>query len=222
MNFYIFLFLLIFYLVYIASPNIFELWFGIPFNFHLYTSFHFLLHRYNIWKVLFISLIRHQVSLLVKLCINILFIYHTLGTTLAYVAPEVINGKLKCLNKATDIYSLAITMFEIFSNLQTPWHGVLPIYCDSVLRDAVINGSRPNVEVLQKLYPEENMSCVIDTVKQCWCQQPVQRFTVDEVHIQNLYHVITFEQISPTDKLFIFYIIMLFIENFVSAVIFVF
>ena len=47
-----------------------------------------------------------------------------LATTLLYVAPEIFCGVEAKKNKCSDIYSLGMLMFEILSNLYSPWENV--------------------------------------------------------------------------------------------------
>ena len=60
-----------------------------------------------------------------------------LGTTFSYVAPEIFCGVGTKANKCSDIYSLGIPMFEILSNLDSPWENAVSFPSDCTIKDAV-------------------------------------------------------------------------------------
>lgn len=65
-------------------------------------------------------------------------------------------------------------MFEVLSNLHSPWDGVIPFFTDIVLKDKILSGQRPNVNNLKELYGEEanQICCLIST---CWSDNPDNR-----------------------------------------------
>ena len=79
-------------------------------------------------------------------------LFCNLGTTLAYVSPEVVDGTLRKLNEGSDIYSFGISCFEILSNLTNPWQGVVSALRDALIVQALKSHIRSNLEVLRNIY----------------------------------------------------------------------
>ena len=50
---------------------------------------------------------------------------------------------------STDLYSLAVSAFEILSNLASPWVGTLPVLNDALLLQALTRGERPRIDQLR-------------------------------------------------------------------------
>ena len=82
-----------------------------------------------------------------------------LGTTLSYVAPEIFCGVGTKTNKCSDIYSLGISMFEILSNLDSPWENVVSFPSDCMIKDAVEKGLRPDLDSFDLIYDKE--TCIL-------------------------------------------------------------
>ena len=72
-------------------------------------------------------------------------VFFHLSITLAYMAPELAVGKADKVSKASDVYAMAISMYEILSKCSSPWEHVLSVFSDIVLKDKLIQGCRPNV-----------------------------------------------------------------------------
>ena len=102
-----------------------------------------------------------------------------LGTTITYVAPEIVNGSP--MNEKSDIYSLGMTIYETISNVTSPWEGCFSILSDLTIKDALLKGSRPKVDI-ENIY-EENTSRVSSVIKDCWNQDPSLRPSILQVRI---------------------------------------
>ena len=78
--------------------------------------------------------------------------------------------------KCSDVYALAISIYEILSNKESPWNGI----SDFSLRDKIGNGGRPNLDSLDHLYQNE-LHLIKETIKKTWEQNQYARPTVTEV-----------------------------------------
>ncbi|XP_065671795.1 interleukin-1 receptor-associated kinase 4-like [Hydra vulgaris] len=107
------------------------------------------------------------------------------GMTLAYTSPEIIKCEVEAPNQKSDIYALAITAFEIFSDFSSAWHGIIPVLKDILLMNAIISGKRPKVNHLFTLYGEENISLhkFINLIQQGWQDNPSLRPTISVVFV---------------------------------------
>ena len=102
------------------------------------------------------------------------------GMTLSYVAEELVNGTGMVATKSSDIFSWALSSYEILSNFTCPWSGVLPLMSDGLLIKAFSEGVRPSLKCLYDLY-EENLEMVIDLIKSSWATSPSQRPSCQQV-----------------------------------------
>ena len=105
----------------------------------------------------------------------------SLGTTLAYVAPELANGFVKEVSVATDVYSFGISIYEILSDTSMPWEDILPFNSDSILLDAMKRGERPDLSRIYSIY-SDCISSVVSIIRKCWYQTSDQRPNINEVH----------------------------------------
>ena len=97
------------------------------------------------------------------------------------MAPEIACGHQPLVTFKADIYSFGVTVFEIFSDLNTPWENILPIFTDELLKTALRRGSRPNVEELLDLYPHSKVREIIDVIEECWDQNEEERPNMSRV-----------------------------------------
>jgi serine/threonine protein kinase len=88
---------------------------------------------------------------------------------LPYVAPEVLQGKHYI--QASDIYSLSMIIYELFSN-QPPFAEYAYDIC---LAERICEGLRPNLE--EVIAPQ----LLKDLISRCWDASPAQRPTAGEV-----------------------------------------
>ena len=62
------------------------------------------------------------------------------GMTLTYMSPEICKGLVDKPTKSLDVYSFAITCYEVLSIHHSAWYGVLPVLNDTLLLNAIISG----------------------------------------------------------------------------------
>ncbi|XP_057310804.1 mitogen-activated protein kinase kinase kinase 7-like [Hydractinia symbiolongicarpus] len=99
------------------------------------------------------------------------------GTTLAYVAPELVCG-ITTKTKYTDIYAFGISMFEILGDKEHPWEGVL-IPHESLLKTAIEAGTRPDISCIHGLYADP--SKIVNLIQECWQFDPNVRPDIQKV-----------------------------------------
>ncbi|RIB13968.1 kinase-like domain-containing protein [Gigaspora rosea] len=88
---------------------------------------------------------------------------------LPYIAPEILNKQQ--YTKASDIYSLAIIMWEILYGKPVPFE----LNSNKLqFQVQVCNGSRP-------LIYENTAKCYADLIRKCWNTEPKQRPTATEI-----------------------------------------
>ncbi|XP_057296083.1 uncharacterized protein LOC130629325 isoform X2 [Hydractinia symbiolongicarpus] len=90
------------------------------------------------------------------------------GMTLAYTAPELCSRAAKKPSKATDTYSLAISSYEIMSDLNSPWQDVLPLLNDGLLLQALKEDERPDISHVSNLYNLPECELVMDLISKAW------------------------------------------------------
>ena len=124
---------------------------------------------------------------------------NTRGMTLAYMAPEICLRKVKDVSEKTDVFSWAITCFEVMSNLPSPWSNVLPCLSDQLLIGAIKEGLRPDAGEIVTLYEGFNCDSVVTVLNNAWKNDPEQRPCVQEVSQQDfkqLYKMGEFERLQ--------------------------
>lgn len=108
-----------------------------------------------------------------------------LGTTISYLAPEIFNpASSNCkLSFYSDIYALSISMYEILANVSSPWENVLEHLNDQVLIATMLNGVRPNINDLNKIYPNESkyINQISLWISKAWNENAAERPCIDEV-----------------------------------------
>ena len=102
------------------------------------------------------------------------------GMTLGYTAPELCNGKVKKASILTDVYSLAMSIYEILSSQPFPWLNVLPVLNDTLLLEALKENQRPSFDNIEQLYPCD-VSRVTGLIEKCWSSDELIRLKVSQV-----------------------------------------
>lgn len=106
------------------------------------------------------------------------------GMTLGYTAPELCDMTVTKPSKSTDIYSLGLSFFEVFSSLNFAWSGIVPVLNDSLLLKALAEGKRPAISQLYQLYPEKNsIRRIGNLLTCCWSSDSSSRPEITEVGV---------------------------------------
>ena len=99
------------------------------------------------------------------------------GCTLAYTAPELCLQLVNAPSYSSDMYSWAMTCFEVFSGLSSPWCNTIPILNDAILIQALKTEKRPTTDRMETKYKNANsllkQLCLL--VIQCWDSNPKTR-----------------------------------------------
>ena len=107
------------------------------------------------------------------------------GVTLFYTAPEICNHTVSKPTFKSDIFSWAITAYEILTNVASPWSDVLPKLCDTLLIQALNEGKRPCTNTTKALYNKDknsiNKLCAL--IENGWDTCAANRSSIDEVYI---------------------------------------
>ena len=117
------------------------------------------------------------------------------GCTLMYTANEICQQIVVSPSFETDMYSWAISTFEIIAGVPTPWSDVLPVSNDTLLLDALKVNKRPSVANIIKTYAKDESDQIIPLICKCWDPDPNKRLGIDEViifmyfHMKNLFHI---------------------------------
>ena len=110
--------------------------------------------------------------------------HHMEGMTLGYTAPEICDMTVIKPSKLTDIYSLGISFFEVFSSLHFAWSGIVPVLNDSLLLKALEEGKRPAINQLYQLYPANtSIKSIGNLLTCCWSSNSSSRPEIAEVGI---------------------------------------
>ena len=76
------------------------------------------------------------------------------GTTISYLAHEILKNEVSNTNWSSDVYAFGISMFEILSNLKSPWESQFPILNDFILLEALKNNTKPESKLLKVIYDD--------------------------------------------------------------------
>lgn len=101
---------------------------------------------------------------------------YTVGLgTISYMAPECLRGELP-YNAAVDIYSLGVSIWEIFTR-EEPWKNTVVFDIPRL----VANGARPAMPHASRSRFPEKVSALI---QRCWAPLPSERPTAQEVSVE--------------------------------------
>ena len=115
------------------------------------------------------------------------------GCTLAYSACELCLQQVSSPSFATDIYSLAIMAYEIFSAIFPSWKKVLPIYNDALLINALMSSKRPPVDFITKKYSPDDCDVIIPAILNGSHPEPLKRPGIWEVCYHSIPEKLHFE-----------------------------
>jgi len=103
------------------------------------------------------------------------------GMTLTYMAPEICEGLVKCANTDCDIYSWALSVYEILAGVSSPWEKILPILSDTLLLQAIKENERPDINTFIDLYEDESVHKVASIILSSWSSNPRERPPANKV-----------------------------------------
>jgi serine/threonine protein kinase len=115
--------------------------------------------------------------------------YGMKGMTLSYVAPEICSGMEFKATKKSDIFSWAMSVYEIISSESCPWENVLSNKSDTILTEVLLKGIRPSIKDVKTLY-NEDMSCLLSYIEHGWDGVPENRTDLTKVYIYILFPLI--------------------------------
>ncbi|XP_057298807.1 receptor-interacting serine/threonine-protein kinase 1-like [Hydractinia symbiolongicarpus] len=102
------------------------------------------------------------------------------GMTLAYTAAEICLQQVRTVSLATDVYSWAIAVFELFADVTSPWSSALSIVSDGLIVEALKKGMRPHVEDLQQLYAKNKCNFILPIISSAWHTDQHKRPTISQ------------------------------------------
>ena len=73
-------------------------------------------------------------------------------------------------------------MFEIFSNLDSPWENVVSFPSDCMIKDAVVKDLRPDLDNFDLIYDNETLG-MKTLIQNAWQNYPLKRLNWKEVCI---------------------------------------
>lgn len=100
----------------------------------------------------------------------------TFAGTWRWNAPEVMKNPNECrFNRATDVYSFGVALWEILTNGSIPFSDIA---FDHQVRNLVANGERPRFPpgALRRAPPE-----FVELIKKCWHQKADRRPSAQEI-----------------------------------------
>lgn len=115
------------------------------------------------------------------------------GCTLAYSACELCLRQVSSPSFATDIYSVAIMAYEIFSAISPPWKKVLPIYNDALLINSLMGNKRPPVDFIKEKYSPDDCDVIIPVILNGWHPDPLKRPGIAEACYHSIPEKLHFE-----------------------------
>lgn len=102
--------------------------------------------------------------------------WHSLNT-----APKICLHYVKSATLETDIYSWAITVYEILSGISPPWSKVLAFLNVTVLTEALCLDKQPPVEDLYKYYHKCYVLLISPVILSCLHGSPKNRLIIGKV-----------------------------------------
>lgn len=124
-----------------------------------------------------------------------------IGTTIQYLAPELLFGTIAKATKESDVYSWSISFYEILMNSnESPWIGVFPLFDDALLLAAVREKRRPNLGKLDFYLDEFCKSTIFSIIERTWKDDPRKRLTLKEVGLCRLLKLFSIKSINSTHK----------------------
>lgn len=117
----------------------------------------------------------------------------TAGITLAYTAPEICNGSVNAILKASDIYALGISAFQVMDSGPSPWTGVLAVMNDTLLINKICEGKRPLLSRIKEIYKANvtELTNFCSLLSNMWNHDIRKRPNISEVSIKSIIYRVT-------------------------------
>ena len=90
------------------------------------------------------------------------------GYTLIYTGNEICKQIVTSPSFETDIYSWAVSTFEVMAGVPTPWSDVLPVSNDTLSIDVLKVNKRPSVANIIKRYSKDESDQIIRLICKYW------------------------------------------------------
>ena len=103
------------------------------------------------------------------------------GFTLAFCDSEICLQRVSELSLKSDIYSWAITIYEIFVGVSTPWIKVLPSTNDVLLLNALAANKRPPLQDISDKYSKNDTDLICANISKSWDPDSNKRPTISKV-----------------------------------------
>ena len=112
--------------------------------------------------------------------------YHMKGMTLSYAAPEICANHIVKPTYASDIYSWAISAYEMLTNVSSPWANILPNLSDVLLFEALSKGQRPKLQDIEILYDMDVVQGISVFIEKAWSSLVDERPKLEQVCNENI------------------------------------
>ena len=109
------------------------------------------------------------------------------GFTLACCDSEICLQRVSELSLRSDIYSWAITIYEIFAGVSTPWIKVLPSANDFLLLNPLAANKRPPLQDISDKYSKNDSDFICATISKSWGSESNKRPTISEVSYKMIF-----------------------------------
>ena len=100
--------------------------------------------------------------------------------TLAYTEEEILLASSVHGTKNSNVYSWAMTAFEVFAGIPSPWSNTLPVLNDDLLIESLQKDILPCLTDISKRYNHDTTG-INEIISQTWKLHPVKRPTLEEV-----------------------------------------
>ena len=102
------------------------------------------------------------------------------GITLAYIADEILLGSSIHATKNSEVYSWALTVFEVFAGIPSPWSNVLPVLNDALLIESLRKGIQPCLTDTSNRYNHDTTG-INELISKAWKSYPNKKPTLEEI-----------------------------------------
>lgn len=82
--------------------------------------------------------------------------------------------------KKSEVYSWALTAFEVFAGIPSPWWDVLPVLNDTLHIESLRKGIQPCLTDMSKTYNHDTTG-ISELISKAWKSHPNNRPTLEDV-----------------------------------------